>query len=121
MENPDEKEKQRKYKKIARESMELQQRIDKDEISREAVQHRAAQIAYERGGTHARAAMNKIIENPNDLTKLKEYLDSIGVSPSEKFSHSLLMKISRNLNLTINEACELGDLPKFKNNAIVPI
>ena len=31
MENLDEKEKQRKYKKIARESLELQQRIDKDE------------------------------------------------------------------------------------------
>ena len=52
--------------------------------------------------------MNKIIENPEDLTKLKEYLESIGLSPKIKFSHDLLLKISKDLNLTINEACLLA-------------
>ena len=52
--------------------------------------------------------MNKIIENPQDLTKLKEYLESIGLSPQIKFSHDLLLKISKDLNLTINEACLLA-------------
>ena len=114
----EEKEKRAKYQKIAQESLKVQKLIDTKEISPEAVQHRSAQIAYERGGTNARAAMNKIIESPNDLTRLKEYLDSLGISPKERFSHDLLMKISHRLNLTINEACKLGDLPKCKTKSL---
>ena len=93
MENLDEKEKEKQHQKNVQESLNLQKLIDTDELSTEAIQHHSAQIAYECRGTHDRAAMIKIIENPNDLTRLKEYLDSIGISPQEKFSHDLLMKI----------------------------
>ena len=110
----DEKEKRAKYQKIAQQSLQLQKLIDDGDMSPEAVQHRAAQIAYQRGGTTARAAMNKIIDSPDDLTLLIDYLASLGISPKEKFSHELLLQIAATLNLTINEACKLAQILREK-------
>ena len=71
MEDLEEKEKVKRYQKIAQESLKLR---DSD-FSEDAILQRAKQILFQRGGADAKLVMNKLIESPNDLSSLIEVVN----------------------------------------------
>ena len=62
------------------------------EIPDEAILHAAKQIIFKQGGTDARLVMNKLVENPKDLSVVREVLNELDkdqdVFDTEMFLHN---------------------------------
>ena len=87
----------------------------RSEFSEESIIHAAAQISFQRGGQKARDALNKLFEEPENLTSLSEHMALYHEIPRLKLSHHTLFHIQDSMdipNVNMEELAKLirGDL-----------
>ena len=91
--------------KIRADSLKIRQ-----EFSPESIIHAVAQIAFQRGGQIARDALNKLFEEPENLTSLTDHIALCHAPPKLKLSHHTLFHIQDAMDLP---NANMEDLAKF--------